>query len=156
MFINDNKSVNTQIVESISFLYSYFKYADIGNEDLEQIVRNVISNSEDKINDSDYSKYVISEIYKELLLKIKPITIDEQKMYTLVDSFVKDKFTEQKNYNSAINNIKKISLLFEEYDYNPSLDFLMGLMNHNRNIKTSVIYIYEEYIKLLIIQIVLI
>lgn len=147
MFITDDENLNNQIVDATSFLYSYFKYANISSQDLEQIIREVTSNSKEKVNDSDYGKYVIAEIYKELLSIIKSITVDEQKMYALIDSFTKDKFSEQKDYKSAINNIKKISLLFEEYDYNPSLDFLMGLINHNENIKTSIVYIYEEYIK---------
>ena len=142
----DNKRINDSILDATTFLYSYFKYAGVSLNDFDNIVKQEIENAKEEYNnEKDFIEYLVDKIYKCLLSTIQEVVNDNKKMLDLLNVFVDKEFDDSNTFDTAINNLKKLSTLFDEYDFTPSLDLLEDLIKSNKKLHLCINLVYVEY-----------
>ncbi len=149
----DFKMINTMSDEDILILVNplinnYIKRYNFLEIDSEFIV-NIFLEEIHKIKMSyekneDFTSYINKKIEYILLNKIKELLNDEKESLNLINSYINNKWVNTNNYNSALEDIKGLSLFFKKLHFIPDIDLVIKLVSSNKMFKNRIAIIYNK------------
>ena len=141
-----NDKLYENISDAAAFMYSYFKYVGISIEEYNKIVKEEIIKINIEDDTDKKNSVLVNNIYKQLLQKSNIVCNDDSKMLNLLQEFINSEFLQSNDFDSSVNNIKKLSMLFDEYEYVPTIEILVGIIKKSKKLDYSISNIYNEYL----------
>ena len=141
-----NDKLYENISDAAAFMYSYFKYVDLSIEEYNKIIEEEIIKINREDDTDKKNSVLVNNIYKRLLQKANIVCNDNSKMESLLQKFISNEFLQSTDFESSLNNIKKLSMLFDEYEYVPTIEILVVIIKKNKKLDYSISNIYNEYL----------
>lgn len=145
------KKLNTkEIIESLTVeidkIYSSISYIGMNKKAFYELVQKEITKSKkDYSGNIDYIEYIKNKIQQELIKQIIKMLADTDTAVQIINNYANLYLSNDITYNSAIKNLYKLDKLFETYNYIPSPDVLLKLLESNEIISSSVTIIFNKY-----------
>lgn len=145
------KKLNTkEIAESLTVeidkIYSSISYIGMNKKAFYELVQKEITKSKkDYSGNIDYIEYIKNKIQQELIKQIIKMLADTDTAVQIINNYANLYLSNDITYNSAIKNLYKLDKLFETYNYIPSPDVLLKLLECNEIISSSVTIIFNKY-----------
>lgn len=151
MKLDQIKKLNTkEIIESLTVeidkIYSSISYIGMNKKAFYELVQKEITKSKkDYSGNIDYIEYIKNKIQQELIKQIIKMLADTDTAVQIINNYANLYLSNDITYNSAIKNLYKLDKLFETYNYIPSPDVLLKLLESNEIISSSVTIIFNKY-----------
>lgn len=145
------KKLNTrEIAESLTVeidkIYSSISYIGMNKKAFYELVQKEITKSKkDYSGNIDYIEYIKNKIQQELIKQIIKMLADTDTAVQIINNYANLYLSNDITNNSAIKNLYKLDKLFETYNYIPSPDVLLKLLESNEIISSSVTIIFNKY-----------
>ena len=145
------KKLNTkEIIESLTVeidkIYSSISYIGMNKKAFYELVQKEITKSKkDYSGNIDYIEYIKNKIQQELIKQIIKMLADTDTAVQIINNYANLYLSNDITYNSAIKNLYKLDKLFETYNYIPSPDVLLKLLESSEIISSSVTIIFNKY-----------
>lgn len=145
------KKLNTkEIAESLAVeidkIYSSISYIGMNKKAFYELVQKEITKSKkDYSGNIDYIEYIKNKIQQELIKQIIKMLADTDTAVQIINNYANLYLSNDITNNSAIKNLYKLDKLFETYNYIPSPDVLLKLLDSNQIIFSSVTIIFNKY-----------
>lgn len=145
------KKLNTkEIAESLTVeidkIYSSISYIGMNKKAFYELVQKEITKSKkDYSGNIDYIEYIKNKIQQELIKQIIKMLADTDTAVQIINNYANLYLSNDITNNSAIKNLYKLDKLFETYNYIPSPDVLLKLLECNEIISSSVTIIFNKY-----------
>lgn len=145
------KKLNTkEIIESLTVeidkIYSSISYIGMNKKAFYELVQKEITKSKkDYSGNIDYIEYIKNKIQQELIKQIIKMLADTDTAVQIINNYANLYLSNDITNNSAIKNLYKLDKLFETYNYIPSPDVLLKLLESNEIISSSVTIIFNKY-----------
>lgn len=145
------KKLNTkEIAESLTVeidkIYSSISYIGMNKKAFYELVQKEITKSKkDYSGNIDYIEYIKNKIQQELIKQIIKMLADTDTAVQIINNYANLYLSNDITNNSAIKNLYKLDKLFETYNYIPSPDVLLKLLESNEIIFSSVTIIFNKY-----------
>lgn len=134
------------ILGKIDKIYSSISYIGMNKKAFYKLVQKEITKSKkDYFGNIDYIEYIKNKIQQELIKQIIKMLADTDTAVQIINNYANLYLSNDITYNSAIKNLYKLDKLFETYNYIPSPDVLLKLLESNEIISSSVTIIFNKY-----------
>ena len=134
------------ILGKIDKIYSSISYIGMNKKAFYELVQKEITKSKkDYSGNIDYIEYIKNKIQQELIKQIIKMLADTDTAVQIINNYANLYLSNDITYNSAIKNLYKLDKLFETYNYIPSPDVLLKLLESNEIISSSVTIIFNKY-----------
>lgn len=139
-----------QIIEvvllEVDKIYSNINNMGISKEKFYKLVeKEIIKSKENYHGNISYIDYIKNKVQKELTKQIMKMLTDINTASQIINNYAKRYLNTNITYNNAIKNIYKLDKLFETYNYVPSPDVLIKLLESNQVITNSVAVIFSKH-----------
>lgn len=139
-----------EIIESLTVeidkIYSSISYIGMNKKAFYELVQKEITKSKkDYSGNIDYIEYIKNKIQQELIKQIIKMLADTDTAVQIINNYANLYLSNDITNNSAIKNLHKLDKLFETYNYIPSPDVLLKLLESNEIISSSVTIIFNKY-----------
>ncbi len=145
------KKLNTkEIIKSLTVeidkIYSSISYIGMNKKAFYELVQKEITKSKkDYSGNIDYIEYIKNKIQQELIKQIIKMLADTDAAVQIINNYTNLYLSDDITYSNAIKNLYKLDKLFETYNYIPSPDVLLKLLDSNQIIFSSVTIIFNKY-----------
>lgn len=140
------KQILDVILGKIDKIYSSISYIGMNKKAFYELVQKEITKSKkDYSGNIDYIEYIKNKIQQELIKQIIKMLADTDTAVQIINNYANLYLSNDITYNSAIKNLYKLDKLFETYNYIPSPDVLLKLLESNEIISLSVTIIFNKY-----------
>ena len=145
------KKLNTkEIIKSLTVeidkIYSSISYIGMNKKTFYELVQKEITKSKkDYFGNIDYIEYIKNKIQQELIKQIIKMLADTDAAVQIINNYTNLYLSDDITYSNAIKNLYKLDKLFETYNYIPSPDVLLKLLDSNQIIFSSVTIIFNKY-----------
>lgn len=140
------KQILDVILGKIDKIYSSISYIGMNKKAFYELVQKEITKSKkDYSGNIDYIEYIKNKIQQELIKQIIKMLADTDTAVQIINNYANLYLSNDITYNSAIKNLYKLDKLFETYNYIPSPDVLLKLLESNEIISSSVTIIFNKY-----------
>lgn len=145
------KKLNTkEIIKSLTVeidkIYSSISYIGMNKKAFYELVQKEITKSKkDYFGNIDYIEYIKNKIQQELIKQIIKMLADTDAAVQIINNYTNLYLSDDITYSNAIKNLYKLDKLFETYNYIPSPDVLLKLLDSNQIIFSSVTIIFNKY-----------
>ena len=145
------KKLNTkEIIKSLTVeidkIYSSISYIGMNKKAFYELVQKEITKSKkDYSGNIDYIEYIKNKIQQELIKQIIKMLSDTDAAVQIINNYTNLYLSDDITYSNAIKNLYKLDKLFETYNYIPSPDVLLKLLDSNQIIFSSVTIIFNKY-----------
>lgn len=144
----DEKEIYSLLLPMINNVYQIFRYIGISQEQYYGLVMGEIINSKNEFKgEIEYSDYIKKRIETRLSYKIKKLNLDQDVVFSIIDSYVKQEFVETDSVTKAIENILKLNNFFDMCNFIPNPDLLIDLLNKNDIFLKTIEVILDKYYK---------
>ena len=134
------------LLPTINKFYEKIEYTGITKEDFYNLVLVEINKSKRFYKgDIDYTKYIKGRINVAIFEQIKKILSNQETAIILINNYINKYFKKSDTYESSINNLEKLSKLFDSYDYIPSPDILLQIIKENEILYNAIESIMKKY-----------
>lgn len=134
------------ILGKIDKIYSSISYIGMNKKAFYELVQKEITKSKkDYSGNIDYIEYIKNKIQQELIKQIIKMLADTDTAVQIINNYANLYLSNDITYNSTIKNLYKLDKLFETYNYIPSPDVLLKLLESNEIISLSVTIIFNKY-----------
>lgn len=144
----DEKEIYSLLLPMINNVYQIFRYIGISQEQYYELVMGEIINSKNEFKgEIEYSGYIKKRIETRLSYKIKKLNLDQDVIFSIIDSYVKQEFVETDSVTKAIENVLKLNNFFDMCNFIPNPDLLIDLLNKNDIFLKTIEVILDKYYK---------
>ncbi len=131
---------------TINKLYLSFIYISISNEEYEELIIKEISDSKKQYKgDQKYSDYIKRKIRFQLSEITKKQIFNPKTSFTLLNNYITAKIINISDYINVIQSFNKLSNFLETYNYIPTPDLLIELINKNNTFNQMVATVFKEH-----------
>lgn len=124
--------------------YELFRILNISKEEFENIVVNIIKTSqEEDIDNINYVIYYEQKIRLVLSQKMNELSKNGE-VVKVVSNYIEEKFSKGPAYKTALTNLKNLSDFFDTYNYYPSQDEIIGLINSNELLNNNLSLFFNQ------------
>ena len=142
----NTKEIAESLTVEINKIYSSISYIGMNKKAFYELVQKEITKSKkDYSGNIDYIEYIKNKIQQELIKQIIKMLADTDTAVQIINNYANLYLSNDITYNSAIKNLYKLDKLFETYNYIPSPDVLLKLLESNEIISSSVTIIFNKY-----------
>lgn len=139
-----------QIIDAVLLevdkIYLSLNYTGISKEAFYKLVEAEIIKSKEKYQGNiSYIEYIKNKIKKELTKQIMRMLADTTTATQIINNYANTYLSTNITYNNALKNIYKLDELFETFNYVPSPDVLIKLLESNQIITNSVALIFSKH-----------
>lgn len=135
----DKETIYKKVIPSFSNIYKEYIFLNISLDDFNDYVYEIIIKEKDN-NKISYN-YLKEIIIKFLNKKTKDL-LEKNPIY-LINNYIDNNLKTIKNYNESIQELKKLILFFNKYEYIPNTDIIIELLN-NKCINKIITVIYNK------------
>ncbi len=140
------KKIYELLLPMINHIYQSFQYMGISEQSYHELVLKEIIDSKKTYTDStSYSDFIKKKIRKSLSKQIKVLIYDSSTSFKIINDYINQKFIEMSDDKEAIKYFKKLNSFLETYNFIPTLDLLIELLNKNNIFITMVKSIFNHY-----------
>ena len=148
--LSTEKIIEILLLE-IDKIYSSINYIGMSKETYYKLVEEEIIKSKENYQGSiSYIDYIKNKIQKELTKQIMRMLTNTSTATQIINNYAKQYLSTNITYNNALKNIHKLDKLFESYNYVPSPDVLIKLLESNQIITNSVAVIFSKHKNIII------
>lgn len=142
----NTKEIAESLTAEIDKIYSSISYIGMNKKAFYELVQKEITKSKkDYTGNIDYIEYIKNKIQQELIKQIIKMLADTDTAVQIINNYANLYLSNDITNNSAIKNLYKLDKLFETYNYIPSPDVLLKLLESNEIISSSVTIIFNKY-----------
>lgn len=142
----NTKEIAESLTAEIDKIYSSISYIGMNKKAFYELVQKEITKSKkDYSGNIDYIEYITNKIQQELIKQIIKMLADTDTAVQIINNYANLYLSNDITNNSAIKNLYKLDKLFETYNYIPSPDVLLKLLESNEIISSSVTIIFNKY-----------
>lgn len=134
------------LLPNINKIYNSFNYIELSKQDYYDLVLKEITNSKKLYTDNQpYSDYLKMKICNALAERIRSLLLQPDSSIKLINNFINQKFDKVKNYEDSLKYFKNLNSFFEKYDFIPSIDLLLEIINHNSYFYNMIDLVFKNY-----------
>lgn len=112
--------------------YKKFSFVSMTEEEYDLMVRKAILESISAFDgSSDYKKYILRRISKNILTKIQEDINDPSKTFNIINGYINQEFSKNIDYDNAINSFNKLESFLELCNFILSTDIIEKLVSEN-------------------------
>lgn len=142
----NTKEIAESLTVEINKIYSSISYIGMNKKAFYELVQKEITKSKkDYSGNIDYIEYIKNKIQQELIKQIIKMLADTDAAVQIINNYTNLYLSDDITYSNAIKNLYKLDKLFEIYNYIPSPDVLLKLLDSNQIIFSSVTIIFNKY-----------
>ena len=142
----NTKEIAESLTVEINKIYSSISYIGMNKKAFYELVQKEITKSKkDYFGNIDYIEYIKNKIQQELIKQIIKMLADTDAAVQIINNYTNLYLSDDITYSNAIKNLYKLDKLFEIYNYIPSPDVLLKLLDSNQIIFSSVTIIFNKY-----------
>lgn len=142
----NTKEIIKSLTVEINKIYSSISYIGMNKTVFYELVQKEITKSKkDYSGNIDYIEYIKNKIQQELIKQIIKMLADTDAAVQIINNYTNLYLSDDITYSNAIKNLYKLDKLFETYNYIPSPDVLLKLLDSNQIIFSSVTIIFNKY-----------
>ncbi len=139
-----------QIIDAVLLevdkIYLSLNYTGISKEAFYKLVEaEIIKSKENYQGNISYIEYIKNKIKESLTKQIMKMLTNTNAATQIINNYANLYLSNDITNNSAIKNLYKLDKLFETYNYIPSPDVLLKLLESNEIISSSVTIIFNKY-----------
>lgn len=136
-----------QILESllsiIDAIYNKFAFANISKQDYYNMVLKEIENTKSSFNsEKKYVDYLKSIIESKMMEIIKTQLLEYNESIKILNSYIQITMKKTDNYDAIMKQIRAFDSFLEKYNYIPTPEFLIELINKNENLNNLIKIIF--------------
>lgn len=123
-----------------------FDFADISREEYNKIIyQEILKSKKEYTGKIDYINYINKRISIGLFNNIKEKLLDKNESKIIISNYIDKIFITNNDYLSCINDLKKISKLFDNFSYEYNPEILIELINYNEKLLKKIEIIVNKY-----------
>ena len=139
-----------QIIDAVLLevdkIYLSISYIGISKESFYKLVEaEIIKSKENYQGNISYIEYIKNKIKESLTKQIMKMLTNTNAATQIINNYANIYLSTNITYSNAIKNIHKLDKLFEIYNYVPSPDVLIKLLESNQIITNSVALIFSKH-----------
>lgn len=136
-----------QILESslsiIDAIYNKFAFANISRQDYYNMVLKEIDNTKSSFNsEKKYVDYLKNIIESKMIEIIKTQLLEYNESIKILNSYIQITMKKTDNYDAIMKQIRAFDSFLEKYNYIPTPEFLIELINKNENLNNLIKIIF--------------
>lgn len=144
-----------QIIDAVLLevdkIYLSLNYTGISKEAFYKLVEaEIIKSKENYQGNISYIEYIKNKIKESLTKQIMKMLTNTNAATQIINNYANIYLSTNITYNNALKNIYKLDKLFETYNYVPSPDVLIKLLESNQIITNSVAFIFSKHKNIII------
>lgn len=128
----DTQQILEILLPTINKIYNTFDYIEISKEEFYDLVQKEINKSKKTYNgETNYTKYIKNKINIILVNQIKKSLLESEKAIIIMNNYINMHLKKNTTYEDSIKNLKKLSALYDTYNYIPNPEILFQLIEKN-------------------------
>lgn len=136
-----------QILESLLFIidaiYNKFAFANLSKQDYYNMVIKEIENTKSSFNsDKNYVDYLKKIIESKMIEMIKTKLLDHNESIRILNNYIQITVKKTDDYNVIMKQIRAFNSFLEKYNYVPTPEVLIELINKNENLNDLIKIIF--------------
>ncbi len=136
-----------QILESLLFIidaiYNKFSFANLSKQDYYNMVIKEIENTKSSFNsDKNYVDYLKKIIESKMIEMIKTKLLDHNESIRILNNYIQITVKKTDDYNVIMKQIRAFNSFLEKYNYVPTPEILIELINKNENLNDLIKIIF--------------
>ena len=136
-----------QILESLLFIidaiYNKFSFANLSKQDYYNMVIKEIENTKSSFNsDKNYVDYLKKIIESKMIEMIKTKLLDHNESIRILNNYIQITVKKTDDYNVIMKQIRAFNSFLEKYNYVPTPEVLIELINKNENLNDLIKIIF--------------
>ena len=136
-----------QILESllliIDAIYNKFSFANLSKQDYYNMVIKEIENTKSSFNsDKNYVDYLKKIIESKMIEMIKTKLLDHNESIRILNNYIQITVKKTDDYNVIMKQIRAFNSFLEKYNYVPTPEVLIELINKNENLNDLIKIIF--------------
>lgn len=136
-----------QILESLLFIidaiYNKFSFANLSKQDYYNMVIKEIENTKSSFNsDKNYVDYLKKIIESKMIEMIKTKLLDHNESIRILNNYIQITVKKTDDYNVIMKQIRALNSFLEKYNYVPTPEVLIELINKNENLNDLIKIIF--------------
>lgn len=136
-----------QILKSLLFIidaiYNKFAFANLSKQDYYNMVIKEIENTKSSFNsDKNYVDYLKKIIESKMIEMIKTKLLDHNESIRILNNYIQITVKKTDDYNVIMKQIRAFNSFLEKYNYVPTPEILIELINKNENLNDLIKIIF--------------
>lgn len=136
-----------QILESLLFIidaiYNKFAFANLSKQDYYNMVIKEIENTKSSFNsDKNYVDYLKKITESKMIEMIKTKLLDHNESIRILNNYIQITVKKTDDYNVIMKQIRAFNSFLEKYNYVPTPEVLIELINKNENLNDLIKIIF--------------
>ena len=136
-----------QILKSLLFIidaiYNKFTFANLSKQDYYNMVIKEIENTKSSFNsDKNYVDYLKKIIESKMIEMIKTKLLDHNESIRILNNYIQITVKKTDDYNVIMKQIRAFNSFLEKYNYVPTPEVLIELINKNENLNDLIKIIF--------------
>lgn len=136
-----------QILKSLLFIidaiYNKFAFANLSKQDYYNMVIKEIENTKSSFNsDKNYVDYLKKIIESKMIEMIKTKLLDHNESIRILNNYIQITVKKTDDYNVIMKQIRAFNSFLEKYNYVPTPEVLIELINKNENLNDLIKIIF--------------
>lgn len=136
-----------QILESLLFIidaiYNKFSFANLSKQDYYNMVIKEIENTKSSFNsDKNYVDYLKKITESKMIEMIKTKLLDHNESIRILNNYIQITVKKTDDYNVIMKQIRAFNSFLEKYNYVPTPEVLIELINKNENLNDLIKIIF--------------
>lgn len=136
-----------QILESLLFIidaiYNKFAFANLSKQDYYNMVIKEIENTKSSFNsDKNYVDYLKKIIESKMIEMIKTKLLDHNESIRILNNYIQITVKKTDDYNVIMKQIRAFNSFLEKYNYVPTPEVLIELINKSENLNDLIKIIF--------------
>lgn len=136
-----------QILESLLFIidaiYNKFAFANLSKQDYYNMVIKEIENTKSSFNsDKNYVDYLKKIIESKMIEMIKTKLLDHNESIRILNNYIQITVKKTDDYNVIMKQMRTFASFLEKYNYIPTPEVLIELINKNENLNDLIEIIF--------------
>ncbi len=143
--LNPRQIMELLVIE-IDKIYQNIDYVGISRENYYKLVENeIVKSKKEYIGNISYIEYIQDKIQHELTKRVIKIFTNTDNAVQVISNYSNLYLCSDITYNSAIKNLYKLDKLFDTYNYIPSPDVLIKLLESNQIVLNTITTVFNKY-----------
>lgn len=140
----DINDIYNMFSSSFNKIYKKYSFINIDRNEFKSMVRETINETKNNYDgEIEYEKYLIKALNRKILGLIRLDMKDQTKLFDIINNYINQEFSEDIDYNSAINSFDKLENFLDLCECSLTLDIIERLVKENSLINKLLITIYE-------------